>query len=1066
MYNGGKIYADDSTRVTTVFLHKDSPLNVFLGNSVPLLELTPFITSLRQSASEVNASFAWHTELYEASQPTPGQILEIKLEGETYWIGPIQAVNDYRLASGSRAISVVARSRDATPAWRDVKRATDVYPTGTPISYIATQIAQAIGLSSEEITLPLSGAATVHSNTQLAELSPWAMLTTIYQPEGLEPYVDALGRLKCISRDIARASDVILTDARRLISVTGSKSKPQLTEMRIKWLDPNLTESAQQDRMLDRASVTAGFFQIKQERDTYFSQDQTQRARDTYMVVKQSANSGLLPVCRESYEQLSTTSGKITLRTSAWVPLLATDAIAAKFIAHNTPDTVNVPSSGGVGLPVTPVGRRSEFYADVVLFLTMMSIGTGQYEIWGTPFDYVHARNTTTAYNPEASPWEIAPQEIENDFVTSELQAQAFAILELIYNYRSATAYNLEIVDDTRIERGDIVELADKSRIYVTDYSRDLSFGAPAVLKLQGFRADIAALTIGDPLTTINVPATTAHGTLTLDPDTIIVTGATYTLHIGSLTLDYTATAFDTTMADITQALAEMVNDTVTQIVVGVGANAIDLTISGPVHGTLRGEIDSHGKWRGAPGTTTGTVTDGVFVGTVTPTNRPMTGLVAGFLFTMDGDPYLILKPREAALAPNCQLGPWKILQTKPIATEGHAAEVVDGLITCALGVSRPYFTATMPEKTGTVEKLNPDTGLWTVDANDAIPIRQLLSGYTMPSILKDGRLIIYGTGGVHFFYTYYPEGYSGPAPVAQRWSVASPFPLVPDTQFYIPYSAFGYGIALVGDVVYCPQGGVTFDYTAGDRGTCAVTPTIVDNPSRAVEAVGTNVYVIGCGDVTWILDTLTNTYTSGAAMPLAIQNPISCVLDGKIYVASGALMSDLTKGSNHLWAYDPVLNTWTEKTPLPFVTHYVQFPGLMKFSHGARSGPLGPIGRLWTSMTAHNGKIYFVGSDETETGIIDGTTIFLPPNQTGEVECINFVSEAYRFLWEARRQFCGTAMEYDPALDDFDPLYVPTAPNWESGLVMASIVKATATGGAITLEGTDIVPSITVSGP
>ena len=39
-----------------------------------------------------------------------------------------------------------------------------------------------------------------------------------------------------------------------------------------------------------------------------------------------------------------------------------------------------------------------------------------------------------------------------------------------------------------RIERGDIVELQDGTRVYVTEYSRDLGHGAPAVLNIDGFR--------------------------------------------------------------------------------------------------------------------------------------------------------------------------------------------------------------------------------------------------------------------------------------------------------------------------------------------------------------------------------------------------------------------------------------------------------------------------------------------------------------------------------------------------------------------------------------------------
>lgn len=490
MYTGGKTYPLDTLRATTLFVHTASPLAVMTGASLAPVDISRFATRITQSAQECTVGLSWHDELYGVNQPRAGQVLEIKTEGVSYWIGIIQAVNDYRLKSGEKSMSITARSRDATPAWRDVKRATDIYPTATPLAYIAKQIAQAIGLTAPEISLPDTGASTVQSNVQLADLSPWAMLTTLYQPAGLEPFVDCRGRLKCISRDIQRTSDIVLADNRRLVDVSGSKSRPPLTEMSIKWLDPNLTEVAQQDRLLDRANITAGFFQLHQVRDVFFSPDKTQRARDTHMVIKQSANSGLLSFCSEEYEQDSTTAGKIKLTTSIFAPGLATAAMVTKYLAHQTPDLVQTDVVTGTGVTI-PKGRLLEYAADAVIMITMMSMGTGQYEIWGTPFDYVHARNTTTAYNPNANVWEIQPQEIENDFVLNESQAQAFAIRELVYAARSAEAFNVTIVDDTRIEPGDLIEISDGTRVYVTGYSRDLTNGAPAVLSIQGFVATI-----------------------------------------------------------------------------------------------------------------------------------------------------------------------------------------------------------------------------------------------------------------------------------------------------------------------------------------------------------------------------------------------------------------------------------------------------------------------------------------------------------------------------------------------------------------------------------------------
>ena len=200
------------------------------------------------------------------------------------------------------------------------------------------------------------------------------------------------------------------------------------------------------------------------------------------MVIKQSANSGLIDFCDEEYDQLTQTTGEITVTTSVWAPLLAVDALLGLLVAGYIPDAVP-------GATTVPVGRIVHAVSEVQLLLVMMALGTGVYEVRGTPYDYVHARNTTEAYECDAPVWAQRDAEIENDFVMNEDAAQAMAVRELIYAVKSANSYNVTIVDDPRIEPGDIIELHDGTRIYVTGYTRELTRGAPAVLEIEGFRA-------------------------------------------------------------------------------------------------------------------------------------------------------------------------------------------------------------------------------------------------------------------------------------------------------------------------------------------------------------------------------------------------------------------------------------------------------------------------------------------------------------------------------------------------------------------------------------------------
>jgi len=271
----------------------------------------------------------------------------------------------------------------------------------------------------------------------------------------------------------------------RVIEIKGSKQKTATTCVRIQWLDPNLQKVSQQDQPLGNATITAGFFQLKQRQEVWWSNDRTQRAENTYLVIKQSANSGLLAVCSESYTQTTPEGGVIELDTAFWAPALATAGLGAIIASSFLGDEV---VSFGGGLTI-PTGRIVEGAAQVAVMLVMMSIGTGVYEIRGAPFDYVHARNTTEADAANVPAWALKNDDIQNDFVMNETQAQAFAARELIYRARSAATYAVNVVDDPRIEPGDIVELYDGSRLYVLDYKRNLSSGSTNVLELTGFRA-------------------------------------------------------------------------------------------------------------------------------------------------------------------------------------------------------------------------------------------------------------------------------------------------------------------------------------------------------------------------------------------------------------------------------------------------------------------------------------------------------------------------------------------------------------------------------------------------
>lgn len=479
----------DSSRAFSVIRHPTATfVDILLGTATDAIDLSQYVVSGKHTSKDADIAFTYQTQLNGAAQPKPGELIEIQLNGQTLWVGIIDSISNYNLESGSRKLEIKVYSRDNTPTWKDIKRVTPLYASGTPVNQIANDVAAAVGLQPAEIALPLTSTYTVHSNLQLGNMAGWDMLVNTLQSSGIDPYIDARGVLKGIYRDLGRVSDVVLTTD-RLKAITASKSKSPITSVRVLWLDPVLSEVVHQDQVLGEATITAGFFQLHQNLDVYFSADRTQRAKGTYMVIKQSANSGLLPVCSENYIVFDELHGQIQLTTAVWAPLLATASLAEIIAYSFVPDGL---ITGGFiigGGQTIPYGRLLNAAAEVAVMLIMMSIGTGMYEIRGTPYDLVNARNRTEATAKGVPDWLIQNEDIETDFIMNETHAQTVAARELIYRARSASTYNAQIADDPRIERGDIVELPDGSRIYVLDYARDITHGSKSLLQLIGFRA-------------------------------------------------------------------------------------------------------------------------------------------------------------------------------------------------------------------------------------------------------------------------------------------------------------------------------------------------------------------------------------------------------------------------------------------------------------------------------------------------------------------------------------------------------------------------------------------------
>ena len=491
----------DSKREVRVILHPTAAIwEVRRGldpGSDDSIDLSDYVATASHSAFDANVTLKFNRELFGANQPKPNQILEIQLkqngEWKPLWLGIIDAINSYTLQRGERSLQLIAKTREQQDIWKHTKRVTPLFPQMTNLSYMIHRIVRTAGMQHDEIVLLPTAMTTAHSNTQLADMNAWDMVQAICVPLGWTPFIDAMGRFRVADRSLqARIADAELTDE-RMVKVKGSRQRPPVSRVRVFWLNPTLKMNKQMAKQLAVKSITVGWFLPVFWTHIDFSADKTQRATETYFKAKPSVNRWIKFV-KEKWTQQSPTGGRMFFDNKKNFAMIAT-TLGVWIAMHKVPDKVLIvtpgpgtiiDSPGATGSTIS-TGRVQESIFLGIFMGLMMNLGSGNYEIWGMPYDWVHARNTSEAFDSSVPTWVDNAEDIETDFIVNEEHGKTVAIRELIYRARSANKWSVTIVDDPRIEYGDILKFPDGSQLYVEDFSRQLERGAEATLDVSGF---------------------------------------------------------------------------------------------------------------------------------------------------------------------------------------------------------------------------------------------------------------------------------------------------------------------------------------------------------------------------------------------------------------------------------------------------------------------------------------------------------------------------------------------------------------------------------------------------
>jgi hypothetical protein len=473
-------------------------------------DLTNFVKSVNWSYDKLTFQIA--DELLRF-HPDSGDLTSTILQGrgirllegfmdvpEAEWIptftGIIQGTYTWSLLRGTNPSATVSvQSRESNQAWRQRYVTSKEYTVGTDYSVMFNDVAKDImSLSDIEVLTPATwNYAFDKQVNQIVNISPWEGLTSLAQGGLLRMWFNGAGQLATYPLTVDRQPTLTLTNDRINSYTQPGTENEVINKVVVTYLDNFLTKVAGDRQSLGTANVTAGFFDRELKLDVKYSDDGKQRAENVELVVNTSINQNDLGISigTETLNIEDEFGGELVITVDAFVSGLAVAGIAAILSAATIPDNVVVAGVGASTGVTIPVGRVIEAAGIVAVLVALMILGTGVYDVVGTPFDYAFLERRAIALMDNILFWEEHELEIRNEFISTEEHAHSLALQELLFEQSKLNPRNMVVQYDPRIERGDIIEMPGELKLFVLNATRTLERGGKQATSLGGVRTSI-----------------------------------------------------------------------------------------------------------------------------------------------------------------------------------------------------------------------------------------------------------------------------------------------------------------------------------------------------------------------------------------------------------------------------------------------------------------------------------------------------------------------------------------------------------------------------------------------
>jgi len=461
-------------------------------------DLTPYIQAIEFSHESLRiqladeAALLFHPDAGSLRATIgPGRAIRLKegFEGlaETDWLwtfsGTIEGSYSWTYDRGNNIdVSFTVYGRGNNQAWKRRNVTSRNYTVGSDWSSMFMNVAKDIMmLADNEVDVPAPWHVLFDKNTnQIVNYPPWDGMEQLLWGISARPFFNGEGKLDLIPLTQERVTQVLPDDTYLMKYEARAGSSETINKVILTYLSNTLSRVDGADQILGTAVITAGFLLNSRSQDVWYSDERKTRSDNPRLIVLQSVNASFLPVGEEFLEKIDEFHSRITVEVPIWAGIILLILLASYVAIQAGFNFLGDLVGANVAAALILVG----------ILLLMSTIGTGSYEVWGTPYEMVYLEQQTIAMKSGVEFWQEREKEIRNDFISTPEQAQPLVLTQLHYEVMKEQPRTLTMRYDPRIEPGDIIELPSTVRVYVEDVKRGMRRGTvdPLVMTVSGYR--------------------------------------------------------------------------------------------------------------------------------------------------------------------------------------------------------------------------------------------------------------------------------------------------------------------------------------------------------------------------------------------------------------------------------------------------------------------------------------------------------------------------------------------------------------------------------------------------